>query len=89
MTIGGVVVMIEPAGIPIKRVGYMRSAAGVIQEVAWHKASASASSGCVEVAAIGTAIFVQDSKNPDGGPVINLSARAWAGLLDAIRHRQP
>ncbi|PJJ04647.1 uncharacterized protein DUF397 [Streptomyces sp. 2333.5] len=60
------------------------SAGGNCLEVAydWYKSSHSGSAGgdCVEVATCPSAIHVRDSKNPTG-PVLTLSATAWATFL--------
>jgi hypothetical protein len=58
---------------------------GESREVSWRKSSASDTRECVEVASIGSAVFVQDSKNADGGPVITLSATAWRTLVSTVR----
>ena len=72
------------SGTATIRTGLLRYL-GEHREVAWRKASASDTAECVEVAAIGSAVFIQDSKNADGGPVLALSAEAWEGLLSLIR----
>ncbi|MBO2451418.1 DUF397 domain-containing protein [Actinomadura barringtoniae] len=68
----------------ISRAGTL-SIEGTSHQVVWHKASASGSGGCVEVASAGSAIFVQDSKVADGGAVIALPTTAWSCLVDLVR----
>ncbi|MGI5260378.1 DUF397 domain-containing protein [Streptomyces angustmyceticus] len=62
----------------------MSSAANPHQsgDLAWFKSSYSGSEGgdCLEVATCPHAIHVRDSKNP-GGPILTLSATAWASFL--------
>jgi hypothetical protein len=53
----------------------------------WRRSSYSGTqdeSECVEVARMGRAIGVRDSKNP-GGPVLALSHRAFRALLDQLK----
>ncbi|KAB2380504.1 DUF397 domain-containing protein [Actinomadura montaniterrae] len=52
----------------------------------WRKASASGSSGCVEVAGSGAAVLVRDSKDVEG-PVVVMTRAAFAGLVAGIRGR--
>ncbi|ROO83009.1 uncharacterized protein DUF397 [Actinocorallia herbida] len=73
----------DPFGGAVRRLGVLR-AAGPATEVVWRKASASETSGCVEVAVAGRAVYVQDSKQADGGVVLGLSARAWRGLAGSV-----
>ncbi|MFD9208344.1 DUF397 domain-containing protein [Streptomyces sioyaensis] len=51
----------------------------------WHKSSHSGSEGgdCLEVATCPHAIHIRDSKNPDG-PMLTLSAAAWAAFLTDV-----
>lgn len=51
-------------------------------ELLWWKSSYSGAEGgeCVEVAAASGAVHVRDSKQ-SGGPVLSVSAHAWAGLV--------
>jgi hypothetical protein len=55
----------------------------------WRKSTYSGSdSNCVEVAgAVGRAVAVRDSKDPDG-PALAFSARAWETFLAAIKAEQ-
>ncbi|GES32103.1 DUF397 domain-containing protein [Streptomyces angustmyceticus] len=63
---------------------YSGSAGGNCLEIAydWSKSTYSGSAGgdCLEVATCPHAIHVRDSKNP-GGPMLTLSATAWASFL--------
>ncbi|MFJ6790251.1 DUF397 domain-containing protein [Streptomyces angustmyceticus] len=63
---------------------YSGSQGGDCLEVAydWSKSTYSGSAGgdCLEVATCPHAIHVRDSKNP-GGPILTLSATAWASFL--------
>ncbi|GAB2811773.1 hypothetical protein GCM10022221_06590 [Actinocorallia aurea] len=34
---------------------------------------------------MGAAVYVQDSKQSDGGTTLGLSARAWQGLAASVR----
>ncbi|MFD9864226.1 DUF397 domain-containing protein [Streptomyces alboflavus] len=57
----------------------------------WRKSSHSSGDGgenCVEVAAgLPGLVPVRDSKTtPDGGPVLVVGARAWAGFIGALRN---
>ncbi|MFB4296776.1 DUF397 domain-containing protein [Actinomadura sp. NTSP31] len=52
----------------------------------WRKASASGSSGCVEVARAMGAVLVRDSKDVEG-PVMAMTREAFAGLVAGIRGR--
>jgi len=49
----------------------------------WRKATASASSNCVEVAANGKTVYVRDSKFPDG-PSLAFTASEWSAFLDGV-----
>lgn len=52
---------------------------------AWRKSSHSGeSTQCVEVADLGPAIGVRDSKNPDG-PSLSLSPATFRGLVGRVR----
>jgi len=52
----------------------------------WRKASHSTSNGqCVEVAGVGTAVAVRDSKDPDG-PRLEFAPKAWAGFCAGVKH---
>jgi hypothetical protein len=55
------------------------------QEVlAWRKASASGSNGCVEVAPLADGgIALRDSKDPTG-PVLRFTRREWVSFLDGL-----
>jgi hypothetical protein len=74
----------QPSGSALRRTGFLHFA-GNRSEVQWFKASASESASCVEIAFIGSSIYIQDSKSPDGGPVIALSVNGWKSLLAAVR----
>ncbi|REF35738.1 DUF397 domain-containing protein [Thermasporomyces composti] len=51
----------------------------------WRKASASVGfQNCVEVADLGSAFAVRDSKNPQG-PALVFSASAWASFLEGAK----
>ncbi|ELS55063.1 DUF397 domain-containing protein [Streptomyces viridochromogenes] len=66
---------------------YSDSGGGACLEVAytWRKSSYSDSGGgnCVEVAACpqATTIHIRDSKNPEGGPNLTVSGKAWAAFI--------
>ncbi|MFG2492883.1 DUF397 domain-containing protein [Streptomyces caniferus] len=68
---------------------YSSDEGGNCVEVAydWRKSTYSASEGgnCLEVATCPHAIHVRDSKNP-GGPILTLSATAWAAFLADVAH---
>ena len=52
--------------------------------LAWRKASASGSNGCVEVAPLaGGGIAVRDSKDPSG-PVLSFTRHEWVSFLDGL-----
>lgn len=67
-----------------RKSSYSASEGGACVEVAyeWRKSSYSSDEGgdCIEVATCPHAIHVRDSKNPTG-PVLTLSATAWAAFL--------
>lgn len=46
----------------------------------WRKSTWSNTGDCVEVAVIGTAILVRDSKNPTG-PVLSFTLSEWASFM--------
>ncbi|HEY9392131.1 MAG TPA: DUF397 domain-containing protein [Mycobacteriales bacterium] len=51
----------------------------------WRKSSVSASTGnCVEVADLGLAIGVRDSKNPTG-PALRFSRDEFTAFVDAVK----
>lgn len=55
----------------------------------WRKSSFSGGTGggndnCVEVALVGNATAMRDSKNA-AGPVLNLPTAAWKALLTAVK----
>lgn len=54
--------------------------------ITWRKSAASNSGGCVEVAVADRSVLTRDSKNPDG-PVLRVSAAAWAAFLTAAREK--
>lgn len=58
---------------------------GAERVLRWRKATASASSGCVEVAGSGDAVLVRDSKDSPGGPVVVLTRAAFARLVADLR----
>ncbi|WP_460301688.1 DUF397 domain-containing protein [Actinocorallia aurea] len=76
--------MATSSGGAIFRTGLLISS-GEAAPVVWRKASASETSGCVEVTVMGAAVYVQDSKQSDGGTTLGLSARAWQGLAASVR----
>ncbi|MEV0963723.1 DUF397 domain-containing protein [Streptomyces sp. NPDC049910] len=57
--------------------------APTVPESAWFKSSYSGGGGgeCVEVATTPGNIYIRDSKQL-GGPVLSVSHRAWAGLVE-------
>ncbi|ACY96039.1 MULTISPECIES: DUF397 domain-containing protein [Thermomonospora] len=52
----------------------------------WRKSSRSAATGndCVELADLGTAVGIRDSKNPNG-PILQVSRHGLARMLEAAR----
>ena len=52
----------------------------------WRKSSYSNGSGgaCVEVADVGPAIAVRDSKDPNG-PHLDVTERAWQAFVDGLK----
>ena len=56
------------------------------QEPKWIKAKRSQGTNneCVEVAFMGAAVWVRDSKNVAGGK-LTFSAKGWDGLLNTVR----
>ena len=55
-----------------------------INQMKWRKSSASASEGCVEVAAVKNVMLVRDSKNAHG-PVLEFSDPEWLQFLIKVR----
>lgn len=53
-------------------------------DLAWHKASASATGNCVEVSIDGQHVLVRDSKDPDG-PVLRFTPSEWDCFLAGVR----
>jgi hypothetical protein len=51
----------------------------------WRKSSASGSNNCVEVAVVGGAILVRDSKAA-AGPVLTFSRSEWEAFLVGVRN---
>lgn len=58
-----------------------------MQEVAlyWRKSSASNDEDCVEVAALGPAVLVRDSRDRSLG-VLSLDSAQWNALVDAVHN---
>jgi Domain of unknown function (DUF397) len=54
--------------------------------VAWRTSSYSGSNGgtCVEVATVGPAVAVRDSKHPDG-PLLTFPVDAWRTFADQLK----
>ena len=54
--------------------------------VAWRKSSRSGDNGgaCVEVATVGPAVAVRDSKHPDG-PLLAFAANTWQAFTDQVK----
>ena len=50
----------------------------------WRKSSLSNSTGCLEFATSGDAVFVRDSKN-SGEPVLRFSPLEWRQFLRGVR----
>ncbi|MFI0355888.1 DUF397 domain-containing protein [Actinomadura sp. 9N407] len=76
--------MSQRSNSALGRAGFL-SLHGDSRSILWLKASASESSGCVEVASTGASIYIQDSKSPDGGTVIALSPSEWSVLVADVR----
>jgi hypothetical protein len=57
-----------------------------LSRTAWRKSSHSGEQGgtCVEVAALGRAVAVRDSKNPDG-PALRFAPAEWSTFLTAVK----
>lgn len=55
----------------------------------WRKSSRSAATGsdCVELADLGRAVGIRDSKNPNG-PILRVTRAGLAGLLEAARRAE-
>lgn len=58
-------------------------------DLGWRKAGRSSANGseCVEVADLGRAVAVRDSKNPTGG-ALTFTASEWRVFADRIRSGQ-
>ena len=57
-----------------------------VTPVAWRKSSRSGDNGgaCVEVATVGPAVAVRDSKHPDG-PLLAFPAGTWKAFTDQVK----
>ncbi len=53
-------------------------------KAAWRKSSHSGDGGCVEVAFVGDAIGVRDTKDRSG-PVLEFTATEWSAFLSGVR----
>lgn len=54
----------------------------------WHKSSRSSANGqCVEIARLGGAVAVRDSKRPSG-PKLVFTRRSWAAFIDDIKRQR-
>lgn len=60
----------------------------IVPKSAWFKSSYSSGEGgeCVEVATTPAAVLVRDSKQTDG-PVLGVTAGAWAGFVASLSGR--
>jgi hypothetical protein len=58
-----------------------------LSHVAWRKSQRSHNGGanCVEIAAVGRAVAVRDSKEPDGGRLA-FTPHEWSVFADRIKH---
>jgi hypothetical protein len=57
-----------------------------LSHVPWKKSTRSGPNGdCVEVADLGSAVLVRDSKNPTGA-VLAFTRTEWAAFLDDAKH---
>ena len=54
--------------------------------VAWRKSSRSGDNGgaCVEVATVGPAVAVRDSKHPDG-PLLAFAVNTWRAFTEQVK----
>jgi hypothetical protein len=50
----------------------------------WRKAARCDTGACVEVAAVGSEVWVRDSTDPDGS-VLRFPRGAWVDFLDTVR----
>jgi hypothetical protein len=57
-----------------------------LSDAVWHKStrSGSYSENCVEVAFVGGAIIVRDSRNPDG-PQLVFTPKEWDAFVDGAK----
>jgi Domain of unknown function (DUF397) len=55
-----------------------------LPHTAWRKSSYSNMNGCVEVAFLGRAVAVRDSKDAEG-PILWFDAEEWAAFLGGVR----
>jgi hypothetical protein len=60
-----------------------------LSNLRWRKASRSASNGgdCVELATLSNAVYIRDSKDPEG-PKLPMTHRDFRRFTDAIKTRQ-
>ena len=49
----------------------------------WHRSSRCGTSTCVEVAKVGEAVLLRDSKNPEAAP-LRIGAQDWAIFLEGV-----
>ncbi|MFI5954645.1 DUF397 domain-containing protein [Cryptosporangium sp. NPDC051539] len=55
------------------------------REVAWRRAARCSHTNCVEVARVGDAIAVRDSKAGEVGPLLAYPVPAWLAFLDGAK----
>ena len=52
--------------------------------IVWQRSRACEANACVEVASVGGAVLVRDSKDPDG-PVLRFARDEWLAFVEGIR----
>jgi Domain of unknown function (DUF397) len=50
----------------------------------WRKSPSSGTSGCVEVAFVGSTVLIRDSKDKSG-PHLTFSKREWSNFVEAVQ----
>ena len=56
-------------------------------DITWHKSTASASGGCVEVAVVDDSVLVRNSRHPLGS-VLSFTCQEWVAFLEGVNNEE-